>query len=352
MNNQIFSLIGWRYLPDLVTGWIQGIYYSLITRAGEPKPLPGSSRYNRDRRRIYIATVSIYLIFTIYEADWEIRQEGDFYQDLRLAQTATDREIKSRFRRLAALHHPDKVGTRSTSSERYFVQLKLAQDILLDPVKRFAYERFGPAMLEWEHCSTKREYLVQGFFTELPRYFAAALGMYFFEYLGYVNTGNFWRWFAFVSLGLFELRTLSSPYLPPLLTQFLNPILTKYTNHPPFLPFQLLQLAHKVCVTLYIALSQIGPFFQNAITGNPSELALVKKLESLESKSRSIDAEASRSLELEMTPFIRGSNKLESVKEKLKDWLVQNTVKMDPEVRDAVDKAIRRRNQLSTKTGN
>ncbi|RKF72711.1 putative membrane associated chaperone [Golovinomyces cichoracearum] len=352
MNNQIFSLIGWRYLPDIVTGWIQGIYYSLITRAGEPKPLPGSSRYNRDRRRIYIATISIYLIFTIYEADWEIRREGDFYQDLRLAQTATDREIKSRFRRLAALHHPDKVGTRSTSSERYFVQLKLAQDILLDPVKRFAYERFGPAMLEWERCSTKREYLGQGFFTELPRYLAAALGMYFFEYLGYVNTGNFWRWFAFVSLGLFELRTLSSPYLPPLLTQFLNPILTKYTNHPPFLPFQLLQLAHKVCVTLYIALSQIGPFFQNAIAGNPSELALVKKLESLESKSRSIDAEASRSLELEMTPFIRGSNKLESVKEKLKDWLVQNTVKMDPEVRDAVDKAIRRRNQLSTKTGN
>lgn len=344
MNNQIISLVGWRFLPDLITGWVQSIYYSLTISAGRPKPIPGSAKHNRDRRRIYIGVVSIYLLFTIYEADLEIRQKPNFFQILNLPETANDREIKARFRRLAAIHHPDKVINNSPSAEAFFVQLKLAQDTLLNPVRRFAYERFGPAMLEWEHCSTKRDYLTHGLYITFPSYFGAALIMYFFEFLGYVKIGIFWRWVVFVCSGVFEFHTVSSPHTPPILSKFINPFLISFTRHPAFLPFQFIQLAHKVCVTLYIALSQLGPFFQPMEAKKPSDLEIRKDLASLEAKVKSIDAESSRLLNLNLTPFLQEKSDLDHLQERMKDWLVQNTLRMDPEVRDTASKILEKRN--------
>ncbi|POS83991.1 hypothetical protein EPUL_004291 [Erysiphe pulchra] len=371
MNNQIISLVGWRFLPDvsvqksysliikflqklqLITGWVQSIYYSLTIRTGRPKPKPGSSKYNRDRRRIYIGVVSAYLLFTIYEVDWEIRQKPNFFQILNLSETANDREIKSRFRRLAAIHHPDKVINNSPSADVFFVQLKLAQDTLLNPVRRFAYERFGPAMLEWEHCSTKRDYLIHGLYISLPRYFGAAFVMYFFEFLGYVKIGIFWRWVVFVCSGVFEFHTVSSPHKPPILTKFINPLLTSFTRHPAFLPFQFIQLAHKVCVTLYIALSQLGPFFQPLEAKEQPDLETRKNLVSLEAKVKSIDAEASRLVNLNLTPFFQEKSSLDHLQERIKDWLVQNTIRMDPEVRDAASEILEKRNlKVGTNTIN
>ncbi len=157
---------------------MQSFYYSLTIRAGDPKPQPGSPRFIQHRRRIHILVVSAYLLYTIYEADWEIQRASDFYQDLGIPYSATEREIKSRFRRLAAIHHPDKFSSSSPSSEGYFVHLKLAQDTLLNPAKRFAYERFGPDVTNWQRCSSVHDYVLQGLQSILPYYGAAAIFMY------------------------------------------------------------------------------------------------------------------------------------------------------------------------------
>ena len=83
-----------------MTGWLQTIYYGITIRAGDPKPLSGSPRHVRDRRRINILVISLYLLYTIYEADWEVRRAGDFYQTLSLSHDVDEKGIKSRFRRL------------------------------------------------------------------------------------------------------------------------------------------------------------------------------------------------------------------------------------------------------------
>lgn len=126
MSSNILSYVGWTFLPNvrslqyallyfllvpingvtiadkmqLVTGWIQTIYYGITIRAGDPKPQPGTPRYVKHRRRIHIAVIAIYLLYTIYEADYSLRQEGDFYQDLDLPVDADEKKIKARFRRL------------------------------------------------------------------------------------------------------------------------------------------------------------------------------------------------------------------------------------------------------------
>ncbi|KAH8599103.1 hypothetical protein B0O99DRAFT_537068 [Bisporella sp. PMI_857] len=345
MSSQILSLAGWTFLPNMVTGWVQSLYYGIIIRAGDPKPQPGSPRWIAHRRRIHIIVVSAYLLYTIYEADWEIRRESDFYQDLGASHTSTDREIKSLFRRLAAKHHPDKVQG-SVSGDGYFVHLKQAQDTLLDPAKRFAYERFGPTILEWQRCSSVRDYLIQGLQSIIPYYLVAAFFMYILSIFGYLEWGKYWRWLTMICLCVFELHTISRPQFPQFVSKLLNPILTAFTTHPPYLPFQLIQLFRKMSLTLYIAFSQIGPLLepptQTKRSSDP-EVQLRDNLNRLEANTKLAEAEAARLMGIEMGPFMGDKEALDGLQSKIGRWLVQNTVRNDPIVRDAIGRSMQKR---------
>lgn len=317
-----------------------------MIRAGDPKPQPGSARYIAHRRRIHIIVVSAYLLYTIYEADWEIRRASDFYQDLGIPYTATEREIKSRFRRLAAVYHPDKVSSTSTTAEDYFVHLKAAQDTLLNPARRFAYERFGPGIAQWQRCSGIRDFVQRGLLTILPYYGAAAVVMYILGMLGLLEWGKYWRWLSLASFCVFELYAISRPHFPPFTTNVLNPLITTFTARPPYLPFQLIQLGRKISITLNIAASQIGPLLQPStqVPANASpEAQLKQQLDRLEATAKIVDAEATRAVQLELTPFMGDEQALNEVKGKTKEWLVQNTIQNDPEVRDAIGTLIKRR---------
>lgn len=330
----------------MATGWLQTIWYGLTISVGDPKPQPGSLRWNLHRRRIHIMVVSAYLLYTIYEADWNIRGASDFYHDLGVPHSATEREIKSRFRRLAAIYHPDKSTSSSTSSDGYFIHLRLAQETLLNPAKRFAYDRFGPQVIGWQHCSTIRDYVLHGLQSIAPYYLAAGGFMYFLGLLGYLDWGKYWRWITVIMLCAFELNAVSRPYFPSIATQFINPILTTITSHPPYLPFQLIQLARQMSITVYIAFSQIGPLLQppTAVPQNGNRQgALDQQLNRLENVAKSAANEASRLQALEMIPFANDPPALENIKDKVKEWLVQNTIRADPEVRDAMGNELQRR---------
>lgn len=68
----------------------------------------------------------------------------DYYDVLDVGRDATDGEIKKAFRRLALQHHPDKNPSDRVAEER-FKEASEAYNILSDPDKRAAYDRFGHA---------------------------------------------------------------------------------------------------------------------------------------------------------------------------------------------------------------
>jgi molecular chaperone DnaJ len=68
----------------------------------------------------------------------------DPYEVLGLERNASEAEIKSAFRRLAALHHPDKNPEDPGAATR-FKECNLAHQILSDPQKRAAFDRYGEA---------------------------------------------------------------------------------------------------------------------------------------------------------------------------------------------------------------
>jgi molecular chaperone DnaJ len=71
----------------------------------------------------------------------------DYYELLGVSRTAGAEDIKKAFRKLAMQHHPDR-NRGDKGSEKKFKDLTHAYDILKDPEKRAAYDRYGPAAFE------------------------------------------------------------------------------------------------------------------------------------------------------------------------------------------------------------
>src|SRR5947199_5932998 len=71
---------------------------------------------------------------------------ADFYAVLGVERTASDDEIKKAYRKLAMANHPDR-NNGSKEAEERFKDITEAYDVLRDPQKRAAFDRYGEAGL-------------------------------------------------------------------------------------------------------------------------------------------------------------------------------------------------------------
>src|SRR5215468_9171991 len=70
-----------------------------------------------------------------------------YYETLEVERSADESVLKSAFRKLAMKWHPDKNPGDQTSELR-FKEINEAYEVLKDPDKRAAYDRFGHAAFE------------------------------------------------------------------------------------------------------------------------------------------------------------------------------------------------------------
>lgn len=70
----------------------------------------------------------------------------DLYEVLGVKRDASEKEIRSAYRRLARKYHPD-VNPSDTSAEAMFKEINAAHDVLSDPEKRKKYDKYGD---KWE----------------------------------------------------------------------------------------------------------------------------------------------------------------------------------------------------------
>ncbi len=75
----------------------------------------------------------------------------DYYATLGVAKTATDKEIKQAFRKLARKYHPD-VNPGDKGAEARFKEVNEANEVLSDPQKRKKYDELGANWRAYENA--------------------------------------------------------------------------------------------------------------------------------------------------------------------------------------------------------
>ena len=71
----------------------------------------------------------------------------DYYKVLGLDKTASDKDIKNAYRKLARKYHPD-LNPNDAEANKKFQQLNEANEVLADPEKRKKYDKYGE---NWQH---------------------------------------------------------------------------------------------------------------------------------------------------------------------------------------------------------
>jgi DnaJ-class molecular chaperone len=80
----------------------------------------------------------------------------DYYKTLGVSKNASEKEIKSAYRRLARQYHPD-VNKDPKATDR-FKQINEAYEVVSDPKKRSKYDQMGS---DWERIEREQEYARQ-----------------------------------------------------------------------------------------------------------------------------------------------------------------------------------------------
>jgi len=76
-----------------------------------------------------------------------VAQQKDYYEILGVSRSATEKDLKSAYRKLARKYHPD-VNPGDKSAEEKFKEVSAAFAVLSDPEKRAKYDRGGHAAFE------------------------------------------------------------------------------------------------------------------------------------------------------------------------------------------------------------
>ncbi|EST09442.1 DnaJ [Kalmanozyma brasiliensis GHG001] len=240
---QFGSLLTWWWLPSLGSQLLLNGCYSVQILTPPSTPRTRNNHVQLARTAVIIGTL-FYQLFQCAST-----AQPNYYQLLGLPLDVDSEGIRRSFRALARRYHPDKVGE---SGEAFFIHLRRAHDTLSEPVKRFAYDRFGPTISEWKDCESARDYMRRGLMS-LVAFYTINPAMYalfgYFSSSGTRSDGiSFWRLVCLFSLLAFEVCLLISPEYPTWMTILL----------PNTTVFDVRQLSHSLFVNFFFASLQLS----------------------------------------------------------------------------------------------
>ncbi|KAG0348421.1 hypothetical protein BG005_011541 [Podila minutissima] len=256
------GLAGWAILPSFVTNVIQSIWYSIKYPVNSAaKPAANTPKYRRHYNRIYCAVVLAYLAYTILEVDRSTPINCYDMLDLSF-HSFSQKQLRTNFRKASLMYHPDKVGQQGAET---FVSVRAAHEILVDPVTRMAYDRFGPNMLSCQGCKTNKDFINNGLSSYYTFYLGSGVVLVLMSVLGKGQFARYWRFIVLFGMAALELAMILRP----------TPITLLSWIMPHRVTFEQVAILHQVFISTFIAISQIGPIL---VPSKENERGSVKDL--------------------------------------------------------------------------
>ncbi|KAL9937788.1 hypothetical protein V8E36_003333 [Tilletia maclaganii] len=303
-TNVLAPFIAWSVLPLIGTTLLLRFAYATRYLA-QPKTPAQAADHQKYARAI---VVGAYLLYSLVGALVAVfRPEvPNHYEILNIAYDDDLDAIKKSFRKLARQYHPDKLtDANRETGEAFFLLVRRAHDTLTDPIKRFAYDRFGPAVLDWRDPKTLREYMLQGAKDSMLFYIFNPLFHSILIWIHGARVDGYWRICHPIATAAVEYYLLTRPTRPEFLAR-LFPLLT---------PREYVSILHHFYTSLIMAFAQFGPLFPprqygptNAAEKKQLEDATLALAEGIKMLSKAAEAEAGGLLIKELEPF-RASTK-------------------------------------------
>ncbi|PFH50451.1 hypothetical protein AMATHDRAFT_145074 [Amanita thiersii Skay4041] len=313
-TQSLLSLIGWAIIPDVLTSNLLRIVHNFLqARTSFPIPQKGTLAYRNHYSNTFALVVLSYLTYTLIQS---IRSmPPNFYQLLGVPPTVDEAGLKLAFRQFAKYNHPDRPEV-GPAGEELFMLVRDAFEALKNPTVRFAYDRFGPAVLSWKTCSTAGDYLYHGLIQAMVYHIVVGAALLFWSAIGQPSPVSFWRYTLYASLFIAEMALILSPSLyslSPSLTSLpssssfssnsssnlfslLTPTLTPKTLLHTLLPssyitYQHINLLHQLFLFLSVSLTRVAPHLFPADNNDPRlDIVLLDRINAL---SALADREAS-----------------------------------------------------------
>ncbi|KAF5383407.1 hypothetical protein D9757_006164 [Collybiopsis confluens] len=338
LSTAILGFVGWTFVPSFVTQHALKIVIQYYPRIfGRPSPAPGTQLYVQLYRYTYASVVLAYLCYNLINGSSNMAP--NFYQVLGVAPDVDENGLKLAFRQFAKRYHPDRVGI---AGAELFMQTRDAFEALKNPTIRFAYDRFGPDVLQWTQLSTPREYVRHGLLQSAGYHIVTAVGLLVFSALGNQSPVKFWRYILFLVFFTLELAYVLYP--SPTSLSIFEPAFWDPTNNgnqttvlhllfPQRVAYQHILFLHQMFIFLSIALTRVAPQLfpddeqreQRMILQQITSVILHTDLHSIHPSSPTSRVSISQ-----MRPVLEPSSEIiDLLAEELKNMIIESKVKQD-----------------------
>ncbi|KAG6899392.1 hypothetical protein C0993_010611 [Termitomyces sp. T159_Od127] len=272
----LLSLVGWSIVPDFAAKHLLSLLHRFAIL-----PVPTTQPTYRKQYALTFACVVLgYLSYNLIDSAHSM--PPNFYQILSVESTVDEQGLKAAFRQFAKKNHPDRPGV-GRDGEELFIMVRDVYEALKNPVVRFAYDRFGPDVLNWSKtCTTTREYIQHGLIRSSGYHLVVVAILIFWSFASSSSRPNpvsFWRYLLYMTLFVAEISLILSPSPSTLPTSkpAFEGLLTTYTTHTPLhtlfphrLIFQHNLFLHQLFVFLSFALGRVVPVLISAFSPNNS----------------------------------------------------------------------------------
>ncbi|THH18688.1 hypothetical protein EW146_g2351 [Bondarzewia mesenterica] len=271
----LLSLAIWSYVLDIIT--------NIILRFVRPYLGPKTVWHYR---LVFSLVLFLYIIWNLVEA--MTSTPPSYYQLLDVPPNVDGQGLKLAFRRFAKRSHPDRVGDGGTA---LFVEVREGYEALMDPVKRWAYDRFGPKVLQCIHCKTPDDFLEEGLVSMMGFHTFCAMGLIFFSVIGKTNGVSYWRYLLYFALAATDLALVFSPSPSDVTFNHYGRHILTYL-FPSLVSFQYVRFLHQAFLYVCFGVTRIAPvLIPGIVPPKLNSTVTANTIVNLSEKVKSIDKE-------------------------------------------------------------